>query len=56
MIGLDSHRVAAVDGLSWQLDLKPSDRPGLKPEISRLGGRYLPRSWCNTHKPAGQWV
>ncbi|WP_420960302.1 hypothetical protein [Brucella sp. IR073] len=44
MIGLDSHRVAAVDGLSWQLDLLPSGRPGLKPEISRLGGCHLRHS------------
>ncbi|WP_153020083.1 hypothetical protein [Paramesorhizobium deserti] len=37
MIGLDVHRLAAVDGLSWQLDLLPTGHFYPQPELSRFG-------------------
>ncbi|WP_146119510.1 hypothetical protein [Phyllobacterium phragmitis] len=37
MIGLDVHRLSAVEGLSWQLDLLPTGRFYPQPALSRLG-------------------
>ncbi|WP_147272158.1 hypothetical protein [Phyllobacterium salinisoli] len=37
MIGLDLHRLGAVEGLSWQLDLLPTGRFYPQPAHPRLG-------------------
>ncbi|WP_407863580.1 hypothetical protein [Phyllobacterium phragmitis] len=44
MIGLDVHRLGAVDGLSWQLDLLPTGRFCPQPELARFGRSGVSRS------------